>query len=506
MAKDHTNLAGLLWDAARDHGDRVAVMDRAQQVSYEQLRSRAAGFASSLGAAGVQPGDRVAVFLERSSDAIAAIFGAYAVGAISVVVNERFRPRQIEHIACHAEVAAIVTSRAMLDRMHRDVQSTAPLLDATEVPDAGECSLRRRISGDPAQIIYTSGSTGAPKGVVFSIGALRAGVSTVVSYLGLETTDRVATLLPFSSVYGLNQILTTVAVGASVVIERSPVARDMVVQLAAQRTTVLAAVPPLWNQLVGVPDFQKGLLRDLRIAQNAGGHLPTELVRRVREALPGARLFLQYGMTETFRGTFLPPEEVDRRPGSMGRAMPDTEILLLDEQGRPVPQGEIGEIVHRGPTIAMGYWNDPEATRRTFRDNPLRPAGIPSEEHVVFSGDMARADAEGFLYYVGRRDRVIKSMGFRIGPDEVADVLYASGEVHEAVIVAEPDPARGQRIVAHVVLRADGSMDRLKRSCRAELPEYAQPAEYVERSEIPRLPSGKYDVDALAHGADVGPS
>jgi acyl-CoA synthetase (AMP-forming)/AMP-acid ligase II len=324
----------------------------------------------------------------------------------------------------------------------------------------------------------------------------------VAGYLGLQAQDRVAALLPLSSVYGLNQVLTSVAVGASAVIELTPMARDLVTQLAAHGATVLAAVPPLWNQLLGVPDFENGALRGLRIAQNAGGHLPPELVRRVRAALPNTRLYLQYGMTETFRGTYLPPEEVDRHPGSMGRAMPDTEILLLDDDGRPVPVGEVGEVVHRGPTIALGYWNNPEATSRTFRDNPLATEGIPRGERVVFSGDMARIDAEGFLWYVGRRDRVIKTMGFRIGPDEVADVLYASQQVHEAVIVAAPDAARGQRIIAHVVLRDGGTLDRLKRHCRAELPEYAQPAEFVERSEIPRLPSGKFDLETLTHGAE----
>jgi amino acid adenylation domain-containing protein len=503
MPNDHANLAGLLLGAARDHGDRVAITDRDHTIDYEQLRARAAGFAAALAARGARPGDRVAIFLERGADAIAAMFGAYAVGAVAVVVNERFRPRQIEHIVQHAGAAVIVTSRAMLDRLHRDIEAPAPLLDVAEAPPAADLEPVRRISPDAAQIIYTSGSTGLPKGVVFSNDALRAGIAAVVSYLGLEASDRVATLLPFSSVYGLNQVLTTVAVGASVVIERSALPRDVVAQLAAQGATVLAAVPPLWNQLLGVPDFQQGALRGLRIAQNAGGHLPTELVQRVRAALPHTRLFLQYGMTETFRGTFLPPEELDRRPGSMGCAMPDTEILLLDEDGRPVPDGEIGEIVHRGPTIGLGYWNDPEATSRTFLPNPLRPDGIPAGERVVFSGDMARRDAEGFLFYVGRRDRVIKTMGFRVGPDEIADVLYASGQVHEAVIVAVPDPKRGQRIVAHVVLATSGSLDHLVRYCRSELPEHAQPTEYVERSEIPRLPSGKYDLDALSQGTDV---
>jgi acyl-CoA synthetase (AMP-forming)/AMP-acid ligase II len=181
----------------------------------------------------------------------------------------------------------------------------------------------------------------------------------------------------------------------------------------------------------------------------------------------------------------------------MGRAMPDTEILVLDEHDRPAAVGEPGELVHRGPTIALGYWNDPEATSRTFRSNPLRTAGVPDSERVVYSGDVVRRDADGFLHFVGRRDRVIKTMGFRIGPDEVADVLHASGEVEEVVIDAEPDPERGSRILAYVVLRDGGSIDRLRRFCRAELAEYAQPAEYVRRERLARLPSGKYDLEAI---------
>jgi acyl-CoA synthetase (AMP-forming)/AMP-acid ligase II len=500
MSNDHTNLANILWEAADHEADRPVIRDGDVIITTAQLRSRASAFATTLNARNIQPGERVAIFLERGAHAIAAVFGAYAVGAIVVVINERYRPRQIEHILQHCAVSLLVTSAAMLDRLHRDLDYSGPILDIGEVAESAAFTPIRRISPDCAQIIYTSGSTGLPKGVVFSNGALRAGIRAVAGYLGLRASDRVATLLPFSSVYGINQVLTAISAGASVVIERSLLVNHIVASLAAQQTTVLAAVPPLWIQLLTVPEFTNGALAGLRIAQNAGGHLPPEFVKRVRSALPNTQLFLQYGMTETFRGTYLPPDDVDSHPGSMGRAMPDTEILLLDENNQPVAAGEIGEVVHRGPTIALGYWNDPDATERTFRLNPLLAVGTPSAERVVFSGDMARRDADGYLYYVGRRDRVIKSMGFRIGPDEVADVLYASGEVSEAVIVGVPDPDRGQRVVAHVVLRSDGKLDRLKRFCRAELPEYAQPAEFIERTEVPRLPSGKYDIDALMRG------
>jgi amino acid adenylation domain-containing protein len=506
MGQDHSNLALLLWTAAQVRGEEPAVVERSVTVTLTALQARASAIAASLIPRGVRPGDRVAIFLDRGADAVAALFAVYATGAIAVVVNERFRPRQIEYIIRHSGAVALITTAEMMDRLHRDLETTAPLIDVERLPEAATFEPVSRISPDLAQIIYTSGSTGMPKGVVFTHGTLHAGIRAVSSYLGLQASDRVATLLPFSSVYGLNQVLTAVACGASIVVERSPLPHQMVAGLAEQRATVLAAVPPLWIQLLAVPEFREGGLSHLRIAQNAGGHLAPDIVRRVRDALPNTQLFLQYGMTETFRGTYLPPAEVDRRPGSMGRAMPDTEILVLDDDGHPVPDGVVGELVHRGPTVAVGYWNDPAATDRVFRPHPLRPPGAPATERVVYSGDMVRRDAEGYFYFVSRRDRMIKTMGFRVGPDEIADVLHASGEIREAVVDAEPDPERGERIVAYVVLRDGGSGERLQRFCRAELPSYCQPAEYIFLDQIPRLASGKYDLETLRNRVNpLGP-
>jgi acyl-CoA synthetase (AMP-forming)/AMP-acid ligase II len=497
MFDSNANLATILWRAAERDGAPAAIREREGVVRLDTLRDRAGAIAAGLAADGVGPGDRVAIFIERGVDAIAALFATYAAGAVAVVLNDRYRPRQVEYVLTHCGAAALLTTRAMLDRLHRDLETTARMVDPERLPAAASFTPVRRIDPDLAQIIYTSGSTGMPKGVTYNLGALHAGVRAVSSYLGLQADDRVATLLSFGSVYGLNQVLTAIDCGASVIIEPSALPQQMIAGLAQQAATVLAAVPPLWIQLLGVPSFKEGALKGLRIAQNAGGHLPPEIVRQVRTALPNTRLFLQYGMTETFRSSYLPPEELDRRPGSMGRAMPDTEILVLDDDEQPVPDGEVGELVHRGPTIALGYWNDPETSRRTFRPNPLRPEGAPDSERVVFSGDMVRRDAEGFLYYVSRRDRLIKTMGFRVGPDEIADALYASGQVHETVIDSEPDEERGTRIVAYVVLRESGSLDSLKRFCRAELPEYSQPVKYVELADLPRLAGGKHDLDAL---------
>ena len=204
-----------------------------------------------------------------------------------------------------------------------------------------------------------------------------------------------------------------------------------------------------------------------------------------------------YGLTEAFRSTYLPPDEVDRRPESMGRAIPGAEILVLREDGTECAPEEVGELVHRGPTVALGYWADPEATARVYRPHPLRPEGTPDQERVVYSGDLVRRDAEGFLYFVGRRDKMIKTLGFRVSPDEVVEVLYASGEVVEAIVTTESDDDRGERIVAFVVLAPNGSLERLEQHAKIELPRYMQPARFEVRDALPRTSSGKHDPKAL---------
>jgi amino acid adenylation domain-containing protein len=497
-------LASLLWQAADRRPLHPALVGREGQTSYEALRRRASSITVALRAGGVGADDRVAIFMERGPEAVSAYFGALAAGAIVIVVNERFRPRQVEHVLRDATASVLLTERTLLDRQPRAIESAANVVDTSTIPTSDVAAdPLPRLATDFAQIIYSSGSTGAPKGVTFTHGALLAGVEAVAGYLGLHADDRIVSLLPFSSVYGLNQLLCAVVTGATLLVEQSPVPKQVVTNLAELEATVLAAVPPLWMQLLGVPSFRTTPLPTLRLVQNAGGHLPVSAVRQLRSAQPQASLFLQYGMTETFRSTFLPPEHVDARPDSMGRAVPGSEILVVREDGTPCDVGEIGELVHRGPSVAAGYWNAPEITAQTFRENPARPSGAPSSERVVFSGDMVRRDAEGFLYYVSRRDRMIKTLGYRVGPDEIADVLHASGQITEAVVTTEPDEQRGERIVAFVVLAEAGALDRLEHHCRVELPRYMQPGRFEVVAAIPRIASGKYDLAALKAMAPV---
>ena len=491
------NIANLLWKTAATRAAHAAVIERESVTAYEALQQRAAGIAAALLAAGLKVDDRVGIFLEGGTDAIAAFFGVAAAGGIAVVINESLRPRQVEHTLAVSGAAALITSGELLSRQPRPLETPTRILLAHDLASAATFTPIPRLGMDPVQIVFTSGSTGLPKGVTVTHGNLLAAAETVIGYLGIAAHDRIASVLPFSFVYGMSQVLCAAGSGAALVVERSPLASQLVTNLRAQQVSVLAAVPPLWQQLLGVPSFRDEPLPSLRIATNAGGHLPVQAVRALRRAQPQAQLFLMYGLTEVLRSTFLPPDEVDRRPDSIGRAIPGAEVLVLREDLTPCEPGEVGQLVHRGPTVTLGYWNDPAETARVFRQNPLRPTGTPDAERVVFSGDLVRRDADGWLYFVGRSQRMIKTLGYRVSPDEIATVLYASSEVAECIITAEADEARGERIVAFVVLAGGGSLERLRRYAGVELPRHMQPARFEVRDALPRLPSGKHDLAAL---------
>ena len=493
ISKIRGNAARMLWMSADRAGGRPAVRERDRTSSYRELRDRAAAFAAALHECGAAPGDRVAIFLERGADAAAAYFGVWAAGGVAVVINETLRTRQVAHVLGHSGARALITSRAALQRLPRAPSAEVHLILAEEVPSRATWSPEVREADDLAQITFTSGSTGLPKGVAATHGNVWCAIETVSSYLGLRSDDRVASLLPFSSVYGANQLLCSVLVGAELIIERSPLPNLIAVSLREAGATVLAAVPPLWMQLLGAPEFAERPIESLRILQNAGAHLTPAAVRALRTAQPRAGLFLQYGLTEVFRSTFLPPEEVDQRPDSIGRAIPGAEILVLREDLSACAAGEVGELVQAGPTVTRGYWDDPTRTAEVFRPHPIDPAG----GSAVFSGDLVRFDEEGFLYFVGRRDRMIKSLGHRVGPDEILDALHGSDEILEGIITTEPDAIRGDLIVAYVVLKPQGSIERLKSFARRELPRHMQPARIEVLEELPRTASGKHDLAKL---------
>lgn len=466
-----------------------------QVTTYADLRSQASSVAAALVDRGVKSGDRVAILAERGTEAVAAYFGALAAGAVAIIVNERSRPRQVEYVLRQSGARVLLASRVILAQHPRALETETESIEISTIPHQPELEWNPRPTGETglAQIIFTSGSTGLPKGVVFSHRAILSAIEMIAGYLELRSDERIFSLLPFSSVYGLNQLLCAVWTKSTLVVSLSSLAAQIVAEARAQEVTVIAGVPPLWLQLLATPAFCAAPVESVRVLQNAGGHLPVDAVRQLRRAQPQARLFLQYGMTETFRSTFLAPGEVDLHPDSMGREVPGASIRIVGDDGEPCGPGEVGELVFSGPTIAEGYWGDDDRTAMTFRPSRRND----QVGRVVHSGDMVRRDRDGLLYYVSRRDRMIKSLGFRIGPDEIVDVLYASGDILETAIATEPDPIRGERIIAYVVLKPGGSKDHLKDFVRLELPRHMQPARVDICEELPRLPSGKYDMAAL---------
>lgn len=515
----------LLHRSARRFPNQPALEYRQNTLTYADLSAavmRVAGGLQTL--AGVRKYDRVAVCLEKRFEYVVAMFGALEAGGIFVPVNPLLKPSQVEHILADAGVRVLITTapRHALLKAELATLKNPPIV--IEIDDSvaegvvfknavqnfvSEKSIPMTLSwsqitshpaghvvegidDDTAAILYTSGSTGAPKGVVLSHRNMIVGAQSVSTYLDNKPTDRLLAVLPFSFDYGLSQLTTAFHVGACVVLFNYFFPKDVIRALDRERITALAAVPPLWNQLAtySFPDTVK---KQLRYITNSGGAMPAETLARLRAELPSTQVYLMYGLTEAFRSTYLPPDALDSHPGSMGRAIPNADVRIVDEQGEPVKPGETGELVHCGALVAKGYWNDPERTRERFR-TIADPAGGGGTLPAVWSGDTVRIDDEGFLYFVGRRDEMIKTSGYRVSPTEIEAIFYHSGWILEAVAFAIPDLKVGQAIVVLVSgLVAPHTVEELNTYARREMPLYMVPAHIVEVAEIPRNPNGKID-------------
>jgi acyl-CoA ligase (AMP-forming) (exosortase A-associated) len=502
--------AAALWPAQR------ALTAGDQHMAYADLQSEVVALAGGLQHVGLAPGERGAVFLEKRIEAVVASFSVPAAGGVLVPVNPLLKTAQVAHILQDSGARVLITSASRLAQLGA-VLAECPDLSHVVVcdgvaasgaftftvhtwadllqPSAGASP--GRLESDIAAIFYTSGSTGRPKGVVLSHRNLVAGAISVAGYLNNRASDTLLAALPLSFDAGFSQLTTAFLVGAHVVLLNYLLPRDVLQAMAKEQVTGLTAVPPLYMQLAAL-DWPAEATRSLRYWANTGGRMPGATLQRLRECAPGAAPFLMYGLTEAFRSTFLPPSEVDRRPDSMGQAIPNVDIRVLRDDGTECAPDEPGELVHRGPLVGLGYWNRPEETTLRFR--PLPPGlvagreGLAAPEIAVFSGDTVRRDAEGFLYFVGRRDEMIKTSGYRVSPTEVEEAVHASGLVREVLAVGVPHETLGQ--VIHVAAVAVDAADTvaLLAHCRAHLPGYMVPAcVHWSQEPLPRNPNGKLD-------------
>ncbi len=510
----------MLENSASHLPDNEALVDKDSRMTFERAAKNVTGLAEGLRTAGLRRGDRVGIYLENSVLQSVSIFGVSKGSGVVVPINSLLFPEQVAHIARDCQMRGLITTREKLTSLS-SILTKEPVLDfvlvtgdgaAAEIPhpvyDLSELldskpsgsSREMAIGKDLAAILYTSGSTGKPKGVMLTHEQVMAGSSIVSDYLGLSSNDRIIGVLPLSFDAGLNQLMTAIQQGGTYVPMTFVFAREIINVLRAEEITGMAGVPTLWS-LMAQPSssFAREPLPHLRYITNTGGRMPQTVLTTLRQMLPSTQIFLMYGLTEAFRSTYLPPEELDLRPTSMGKAIPNTEILVVNEQGQACKPGEVGELVHRGPTVSMGYWGQPELTAKVLRPHPFSDLGAGNGERVCYSGDLVTMDEDGFLYFTGRRDNMIKSSGFRISPSEVEEVLFQSGMLREAAVIGIPDGTLGDIIKAYVAPRDGASIDpdTLLGFCAERMPRYMIPKSIQIMQSLPKAPNGKVDYPAL---------
>ena len=474
------------------NADAPALVTKSETLSFVQAENSVGALAKALASNGFPAGARVATWLPKTVEACLMPLAVARAGLVHIPVNPVLRRAQVAHILVDSGASLLLTSAERAATLQPgDLPKDCVLWPETNAIAARQQSDKIDPSHtDPdvlVAILYTSGSTGRPKGVMLSHQNLWLGAVSVVHYLKLSPDDRTLAVLPLGFDYGQNQLFSTWKAGGCVYPFDYLMPRDVVKAVAKYEITTLAAVPPLWLQLVECDWAGAGA--SVRRVTNSGGALTPSLINRICTTFPNADIYPMYGLTEAFRSTYLSPELVAAHPTSMGRAIPFAEILVIGPDGEPSGQGE---LVHAGPLVAQGYWQDAERTAARFKPAPKSSTYGGT---AVWSGDTVRRDTHGLLYFVGREDEMIKSSGHRISPLEIEEAALTSGVVDEAVAHAVPDDRLGQAI--RLIVRGQNDEDRLRKHLKVELPSHMQPRMIEWRDEMPHNANGKIDRSAL---------
>jgi len=486
--------------------NKIGLICDDQRLTYAEIEARANRLANALKAQGLQRGDRVVLYLPNSVELVIGIFAALKAGGTFVVANYSTKYQKLAYILNNCQASAFLTtdSRAHLaERLARDVPSLKVTILApqpsSEVESRGFLSFEAiqsehsparppkvNIDLDLAGLIYTSGSTGDPKGVMSDHSNVDFAASSIIEYLENVEDDVVIDVLPLSFDYGLYQLLMAFKFGGTLVLEKGfnyPIA--ILKRMETERVTGFPGVPTVFTMLLSI-DLSPYDLSSLRYLTNTAAALPPSHIAQLRKKFPWATLYSMYGLTETKRTLYLPPEQLDERPGSVGIAIPGTEVWIEDREGNRLGPGQVGELVVRGRHVMRGYWGDPQATAERYRPGP-----IPGER-LCYTGDYFTQDEEGFLYFVSRKDDIIKSRGEKVAPKEVENVLYDLKGVREVAVVGVPDPVLGQAVKAIIVADdAELTEARVLAHCRANLEDFMVPKYVAFTDELPKTTTGK---------------
>jgi acyl-CoA ligase (AMP-forming) (exosortase A-associated) len=517
MPHPEFTLHDLLHNSLERDPQKLAVVDGDTEHTYEDLERESSALAHALVNAGVGKGDRVGVLVEKSWEAIVSMLAASRIGAAYVNVNPLFKAPQIEYLVQDCDIRVMIGDTSKLDELQPETVATAfyrgerpesaaaaSYMDVAEALKGEGLREERPVSEiDLGTILYTSGSTGMPKGVATSQRNVVVGSQIVSTYLENVPEDRILSALPLNFDAGMSQFTTSLRVGATLYLLRSRLPGDLLKGLRRHEITGVTGVPPLWALLIrGAKSLRENPLKHLRYLANTGGRIPQANLDELRNLLEpaGTKIYLMYGLTEAFRSTYLDPKEIHRsspkQGNCIGKAIPDTEIMVISKEGKEAAPGEPGELVHRGPTVAMGYWGNEEATKKAYRPNPLAPPELLDVERVVYSGDTVTRDEEGYLYFLGREDAMIKNQGYRLSPEEVENLLLGSGLVHEACAFGVENPAVGHDVIAVISLKnggEDGAIDSVREYAIKNGPPYMIPREIIVRDELPKNANGKID-------------
>ncbi|AOF93878.1 class I adenylate-forming enzyme family protein [Sinorhizobium sp. RAC02] len=483
-----------LQDSAARDGARTAIVAGETRLSYARFLDLSTRMAATLRANGIGPGDRVLILLDNGWRAAVAIFATWIAGAAICPVNPASKTARLEQIARDCRPAMLIVE----GRLEPIVQGVPELTDIPRLVTGDGGSFDTGLEADPlgpethpdtdlAALIYTSGSTGEPKGVMLAHENMDAAARSITSYLENTASDVILVVLPLSFGYGLTQLVTAMRVGATLVIEKSFAFPQAIFEkIRDERVTGFPLVPTMAAMMLQARELDPSYFANLRYVTSAAAPLPLAHVDGLRAFLPQARLYIMYGQTECTRVSWLPPEELDTRRGSVGIAIPGTHAEVIDEAGDPLPPGAVGELVISGPHVMRGYWQNEAATRQSLRSDPRTGA------LRLYTGDLFTADADGYLTFVARLDDIIKSRGEKVAPKAVEDVLCRMPGIAEALVVGVPHDVLGQVVKAVVVATDPALTERdVMRFCARNLEDHMVPKLVEFRDTLPKTDSGK---------------